>query len=51
MKKCLKFKKMMSTRSNNCKCGYLLYYVAARVLHFSAFIIIVCGPQAQGGGY
>ena len=38
MKKCLKCKKMMSTRSNNCKCGYLLCYVAARVLHFSAFI-------------
>ena len=31
---------MMSTRSNNCKCGYLLCYVAARVLHFSAFICI-----------
>ena len=38
MKKCLKCKKMMSTRSNNCECGYLLCYVAARVLHFSAFI-------------
>ena len=38
MKKCPKCKKMMSTRSNNCKCGYLLCYVAARVLHFSAFI-------------
>ena len=40
MKKCPKCKKMMSTRSNNCKCGYLLCYVAARVLHFSAFIVI-----------
>ena len=38
MKKCLKCKKMISTRSNNCKCGYLLCYVAARVLYFSAFI-------------
>ena len=24
MKKCLKCEKMMPTRSNNCKCGYLL---------------------------
>ena len=38
MKKCPKCKKMMSTRSNNCKCGYLLCYVAAGVLHFGAFI-------------
>ena len=38
MKKCLKCKKMMSARSNNCKYGYLLCDVAARVLHFSAFI-------------
>ena len=38
MKKCPKYEKMMPTRSNNCKCGYLLCYVAARVLHFSAFI-------------
>ena len=38
MKKCLKCEKMMPTRSNNCKCGYLPCYVAARVLHFSAFI-------------
>ena len=28
-------------RSNNCKCGYLLCCVAARVLHFSAFISLV----------
>ena len=43
MKKCSKCKKMMSTRSNNRKCDYLLCYVAARVpvLHFSAFIVIV----------
>ena len=40
MKKCPKYEKMMPTRSNNCKYGYLLCYVAARVLHFSAFIII-----------
>ena len=39
MKKCPKHEKMMSTRSNNRKCGYLLCYVAARVLHFSAFIL------------
>ena len=39
MKKCSKCEKMMPTRSNNCKCGYLLCYVAARVLHFSAFIL------------
>ena len=38
MKKFPKREKMMSTRSNNHKCGYLLCYVAARVLHFSAFI-------------
>ena len=38
MKKCPKCEKMMPTRSNNCKCGYLLCCVAARVLHFSAFI-------------
>ena len=38
MKKCPKCKKMMSTRSHNFKCGYLLCYVAVRVLHFSAFI-------------
>ena len=40
MKKCLKCEKMMQTtcRSNNCKCGHLLCYVASRVLHFSAFI-------------
>ena len=42
MKKCPKCKKMMLTRSNNCKCGYLLCYVAARVLHFSAFIYYTC---------
>ena len=41
MKKCPKRKKMISTRSNNCKYGYLLCYVAARVRHFSAFIILV----------
>ena len=41
MKRCPKCKKMMSTRSNNCKCGYLLCYVAARVLYFSAFIVKV----------
>ena len=29
MKKCPKCEKMMSTRSNNCKCGHLLCYVAA----------------------
>ena len=40
MKKCLKCEKMMPTRSNNCKCGYLLCYVAARVRQFSAFIDI-----------
>ena len=41
MKKCQKCEKMMATRSNNnCKCGYLLCYVAARVLHFSVFIIL-----------
>ena len=40
MKKCPKCKKMMSTRSNNCKCGYLLCYVSARVLHSSTFIFI-----------
>ena len=35
VKKCPKCKKMMPTRSNNCKCGYLLcYIVAVRVLHF-----------------
>ena len=39
MKKCPKCEKMMPTRSNNCRCGHLLCYVAARVLHFSAFII------------
>ena len=39
MKKCPKCEKMMPTRSNNCKCGHLLCCVAARVLHFSAFII------------
>ena len=38
MKKCPKCEKMMPTRSNNCRCGHLLCYVAARVLHFSAFI-------------
>ena len=38
MKKCPKYEKMIPTRSNNCKCGYLLWYVAVRVLHFSAFI-------------
>ena len=38
MKKCPKCEKMMPTRSNNCECGYLLCYFAARVLHFSAFI-------------
>ena len=40
MKKCPKCEKMMPTRSNICKCGHLLCYVAARVLHFSAFILI-----------
>ena len=30
---------MMPTGSNNCKCGYLLCYVATRALHFSAFIL------------
>ena len=40
MIKCPKCKKMTSIRSNNCKCGYLLCYVAARVLHFSAFIMV-----------
>ena len=39
MKKCPKYEKMMPTRSNNCKYGYLLCYVAVRVLHFSAFIL------------
>ena len=34
MKKCLKCEKMMPTGSNNSKCGYLLCYVAVRVLHF-----------------
>ena len=38
MKRCPKCEKMMPTRSNNCKCGYLLCCVAVRVLHFSAFI-------------
>ena len=41
MKKCPKCEKMMPTRSNNYGCGHLLCYVAARVLHFSAFIIII----------
>ena len=41
MKKCPKCEKMMPSRSNNCKCGHLLCYVAVRVLHFSAFIIVV----------
>ena len=39
MKKCPKCEKMMPTRFNNCKRGFLLCYVAARVLHFGAFII------------
>ena len=38
MKKCPKCEKMMPTRSNNCKCGHLLCYVARRGLHFSTFI-------------
>ena len=45
MKKCPKCEKMMPTRSNNCRCGHLLCYVATRVLHFSAFItlyVITC---------
>ena len=41
MKKCPKCEKMMPTRSNNCKCGHLLCYVAAKVLHFSAFVLIL----------
>ena len=45
MKKCPKCKKIMSTRSNNCKCGYLLCYVAVRVLHFSAFILLVIAKK------
>ena len=40
MKKCPKCEKMRPTRSNNCRCGHLLCYVAASVLHFSAFICI-----------
>ena len=40
MKKCPKCENMMPTRSNNCKCGYLLCCVAMRVLHFSAFILM-----------
>ena len=40
MKKCPKCKKMMPPRSNNCRCGHLLCYVAMRVLHFSAFIVL-----------
>ena len=39
MKKCPECEKMMPTRSNNCKCGYLLCCVAARVLQSSAFIV------------
>ena len=43
IKKCLKCEKMMpiTRTSNNCKCGHLLWLccVAARVLHFSAFIL------------
>ena len=39
IKKCTKCEKMMPTRSNNCKCGYLVCCVATRILHFSAFII------------
>ena len=35
-----KYEKMMPTRSNNCKCGYLLCCVATRVLHFSALIFV-----------
>ena len=50
MKKCTKCEKMMPTRSNNCKCGYFLYYVAAKVLHFivnihvhvCSFSLILC---------
>ena len=38
MKKCPKCEKIMPTRSNNCKYGYLLCCVGVRVLHFSAFI-------------
>ena len=38
MKKRPKCEKMMPTRSNNCKCVFLLCCVAARVLHVSAFI-------------
>ena len=38
MKKCPKCENMMPTRSNNCKCGYLLCYVAVRILHFRVFI-------------
>ena len=41
MKKCPKCEKVMPTRSNNCRCGHLLCYVAVRVLHFSAFILKV----------
>ena len=41
IKKCPKCEKIMPTRTNNCKCGYLLcyMYVVVRVLHFSAFIM------------
>ena len=39
MKKHPKCEKLMPTRSDNFKCGYLLCCVAARVLHFSAFIV------------
>ena len=45
MKKCSKCEKMIPTRSNNCKCGYLLCYVATMVLYFSAFI----NPSVGGG--
>ena len=40
MKKCPKCEKMMPTISKICRCGHLLCYVDARVLHFSAFIKI-----------
>ena len=39
IKKCMKCEKMMPTRSNNCKCGYLVCCVATRILHFNAFVI------------
>ena len=41
MKKCPICEKMVPTRFNNCRCCHLLCYVAARVLHFSAFIIML----------